>query len=85
MFLSYTKKKNMPMEQIFTQYSALKKHLNADSQWNIYQKLWAANLKVGMERAHTHIAHLVSEGEVIESTDEMSTSPMLLWVCSIQT
>ena len=49
MFLSYAKKKNMPMEQIFTQYSALKKCLNVDSQWNIYQMLWAANLKVEME------------------------------------
>ena len=31
MLLSYTKKKSMTMEQVFTQYSTLKKHLNTDS------------------------------------------------------
>ena len=31
MFLSYAKKKSMLMEQVFTQYSALKKRLNAES------------------------------------------------------
>lgn len=73
MFLEYGKKKNMPMEQVFTQYSAIKRRLNADSQWNIYQKLWAANNKQEMERARKHILDLKSEGGLVEDTEEMST------------
>ena len=73
MFLEYGKKKNMPMEQVFTQYSAIKRRLNADSQWNIYQKLWAANNKQEVERARKHILDLKSEGGLVEDTEEMST------------
>ena len=73
MFLEYGKKKNMPMEQVFTQYSAIKRRLNANSQWNIYQKLWAANNKQEMARARKHILDLKSEGGLVEDTEEMST------------
>ena len=69
----YVKKKNMPMEQVFTQYSAIKRRLNADSQWNIYQKLWATNNEQEMERACKHILDLKSEGGLVEDTEEMST------------
>ena len=76
MYLNYAKKKNMPMEQVFAQYSTLRRRLNADSQWNFYQKLWAANLKQEMERAHKYISHLGSKGEVIEKVEEMSTQSL---------
>ena len=60
----------MPMEQVFTQYSAIKRRLNADSQWNIYQKLWAVNNKQEMERVRKHILDLKSEGGLVDDTRE---------------
>lgn len=76
MLLKYAKTKNMPMEQVFTQYSTLKKRLNSDSQWNMYQKLWAAQLTGKTERAHKHIADLISKGEVIKDVEALSTQAL---------
>ena len=76
MFLKYVKTKNMPMEQVFTQYSAFKKWLNSDSQWNVYQKLWAAQLASKMEHACKHIASLISKGEVIKDVKALSTQAL---------
>ena len=76
MLLKYAKTKNMPMEQVFTQYSTLKKRLNSDSQWNMYQKLWAAQLTGETERAHKHIADLISKGEVIKDVEALSTQAL---------
>ena len=76
MFLDYSKKKNMPMEQVFTQYLALKRWLNSDSQWNLYQKLWAVNLKWEMDQAHKHIMYLTLKGTVVENVEEMNTQTL---------
>ena len=76
MYLDYAKKKNMPVEQVFTQYSTLRRRINTDSQWNFYQKLWAANLKQEMEQAHKHILYLGSKGEVVKNIEEMSTQTL---------
>ena len=76
MYLDYAKKKNMPMEQVFAQYSALKRRHNSDSQWNFYQKLWAANLKQEMDRARKHIAYLISKGTVVGNVEEMSAQSL---------
>ena len=76
MLLKYAKMKNMPMEQVFTQHSALKKRLNSDSQWNVYQKLWAAQLTGKTECARKHIADLISKGEVIKNVKALSTQAL---------
>ena len=47
-----------------------------DSQWNIYQKLWAANIKQETEHACKHILHLKSEGGFVEDIKEMSTQAL---------
>ena len=75
MHLDYAKKK-MPVKQVFTQYSALRRPINADSQWNFYQKLWAANLQQEIEQTHKHISYLGLKGEVIEKIEEMSTQTL---------
>ena len=79
MYLDYAKKKNMPVEQVFTQYSTLRRQINADSQWNLYQKLWAANLKQEMEWAHKYILYLGSKGGVAENIEDMSTQMLCLY------
>ena len=76
MYLKYAKKKKMPVEQVFTQYSALKRRPNVDSQWNVYQKLWATNIKQETEHACKHILHLKSEGGLVEDIEEMSTQAL---------
>lgn len=76
LYLTYAKKKNMPMEQVFAQYSALKRRLNADSRWNVYQRLWAANLADETERARKHIADLISKGEIIKDVEALSTQAL---------
>ena len=76
MFLNYTKKKKMSMEQVFAQYVTLKKQLNSDSQWNLYQRLWAVNLKQEMDRAHKYISFQISKGVDVENVEKMNTQTL---------
>ena len=75
MFLNYAKKK-MPMEQVFAQYVTLKKRLNSDCQWNLYQRLWAANLKQEMDQAHKYISFQILKGVDVKNVEKMNTQTL---------
>ena len=57
-------------------YVTLKKWLNSDSQWNLYQRLWAANLKQETDRAHKYISFQISKGVDVDNVEKMNTQTL---------